>query len=278
MSGKTAVKLFEDKRIRTVWSEDFEDWYFSIIDVIEVLTESSMPRRYWTDLKRKLTAEGSQLYEDIVQLKMPGNDGKMYKTDVASTKQLLRLIQSIPSPKAEPFKQWLAEVGNDRLNETTDPELAITRALRYYRNLGYSDEWIHLRLQSIDMRKDLTDEWDKSGIKNDFEYAILTNLMTKEWSGKSVKEYKQHKGLKKESLRDNMSNMEIVLNMLAEESASEIHKSHPVSGFDETAQVAKKGASVAGNARREIEKNTGKSVVSKKNAMELNRGTKKELE
>ena len=206
--SQNKLKLFENKKIRYVWNAEEEDWYFSVVDIVEVLTESQNPRRYWSDLKIKLDKEGSQLYDNIVQLKMLSSDGKMYKTDTLSTKNVLRLIQSIPSPKAEPFKMWLAQVGNDRLEEYADPEKAITRGAEYYRAKGYTEGWIKQRLQAIEMRKELTDEWRNRGIEKESEFAILTNEITKAWSGLSVKEYKQKKGLKKENLRDNMTNYE----------------------------------------------------------------------
>jgi len=260
------VQLFENKRVRSVWDEEKEEWFFSVVDVVAVLTDSPRARKYWNALKTKLNEEGSELSQDLGQLKMQSDDGKYYLTDVATARQLLRLIQSIPSPKAEPFKLWLAQVGSERLNSSQDPELTIELAMKQYKNLGYSDEWINLRLQSIKTRKELTDEWNKSGVRNDFEYAILTNLMSKEWSGKSVADYKKLKNLKKESLRDNMTSLELVLNMLAEATTSEIHKNENVSGFEQTKTVAKRGASVAKTARIAAEKQTGKPVISSKNA------------
>ena len=216
------IKLFEDKRIRTHYAEENEMWYFAVIDVIEVLTGSSIPKRYWSDLKKKLTKEGSQLYEKIVQLKFEASDGKKYATDCLSTEDLLRLIQSIPSPKAEPFKQWLAKTGYERIEEIQDPELSIDRAMENYLKLGYSKEWINQRLKSIEVRKELTDEWEQRGVKKGQEFAILTDIITKGWSDKTVKQYKKLKGLKKENLRDNMTNLELVLNMLAEATTTEI--------------------------------------------------------
>ncbi|MCD8493404.1 MAG: hypothetical protein LRY51_16755 [Geovibrio sp.] len=222
MSDYNKIQLFEDKRIRTAWNEEEEEWLFSVIDVVEILTGTDNPRRYWSDLKRKLKAEGSQLYEKIVQLKMTSSDGKKRLTDVANTEQLLRIIQSIPSPKAEPFKRWLASVGSERINETVDPELSIDRALATYLKKGYTKEWINQRLQSIQVRKELTDEWGERGIQQGIEYAILTDEITKAWSGLSTRQYKRLKGLKKENLRDNMSTLELVLNMLAEATTTEI--------------------------------------------------------
>lgn len=246
------IKLFDGKEIRTHWDEEKQEWYFSVVDVVGVLSGSSQPRKYWNDLKKKLDTMGSELSENIGQLKMQSSDGKFYKTDVLGTKGMLRLVQSIPSPNAEPFKMWLAEVGDDRLNETADPELAIDRALKTYLKKGYSREWINQRLMSIEVRKELTDEWEDSGISTDKEYAILTDEITKAWSGKTVNQYKSHKGLKKESLRDNMTNLEIVLNMLAEATTTEISKKEQPSGFNESLKVAREGGSVAGNARKDI--------------------------
>ena len=269
MNEENKIQIFEDKKIRTAWNETEEDWYFSIVDVIAVLTESNEPRRYWSDLKRKLKDEGAtQLYENIVQLKMPSpKDGKNYKTDVANTEQLLRIIQSIPSPKAEPFKMWLAEVGKERIEETIDPELTIERALETYLKKGYSREWINQRLQSIQVRKELTDEWELHGVKQGIEYAILTDEITKAWSGMTTRQYKNLKGLKKENLRDNMSTLELVLNMLAEATTTEISKEKNPQTFADNRKVAKDGGEVAGNARKDIEKRTGKPVITSKNAV-----------
>jgi len=264
--SKNKIKLFEEKQVRTVWDEENEKWWFSVVDVIAVLTDSDNPRRYWSDLKRKLKAEGSQLYENIVQLKMLSSDGKSYNTDVADTEQVLRLIQSIPSKKAEPFKLWLAKVGNERIDETIDPELSIDRAIQNYRRMGYSENWINQRVKSIEVRKALTDEWDKSGVQQGKEYAALTDLMSKTWSGMNTREYKQHKGLKKENLRDNMTNTELVLNMLAEVAATDISIVRQPSGFDESAAVAEEGAKASKAAREQIERSTGKTVVSRLNA------------
>jgi len=267
---ESKIQLFEDKRIRTAWDEENEENLFSVVDVIEVLTGTDNPRRYWSDLKRKLKAEGSQLYEKIVQLKMKAADGKQYSTDVANTEQLLRLIQSIPSPKAEPFKMWLAAVGRERIDETIDPELTIDRALDTYLKKGYDRHWINQRLQAIQVRKELTDEWDNRGVKKGVEYAILTDEITKAWSGMNTRQYKSLKGLKKESLRDNMSTLELVLNMLAEATTTEISKTVEPETFAENQQVARRGGRIAGNARREIEADTGKPVVTSKNAAQLN--------
>lgn len=271
MSEENKIQIFEDKKIRTAWNESEEEWYFSIVDVISVLTDSNEPRRYWSDLKRKLKAEGAnQLYENIVQLKMQSpKDGKNYKTDVANTEQLLRIIQSIPSPKAEPFKMWLAEVGRERIDETIDPELTIERALETYLKKGYSREWINQRLQAIQVRKELTDEWDSRGVKQGAEYAILTYEITKAWSGMTTRQYKNLKGLKKENLRDNMSTLELVLNMLAEATTTELSKEKNPQSFSDNRKVAKEGGEVAGNARKDIEERTGKSVITSKNAVDF---------
>ena len=265
-NSQNKIKLFENKKIRYVWNGDEEDWYFSVVDIVEVLTESDRPRKYWNDLKKKLEEEGSQLSDKIGQLKLLAPDGKMRETDVLSTKNVLRLIQSIPSPKAEPFKMWLAQVGNDRLEEYADPEKAITRGAEYYRSKGYTEGWIKQRLQAIEMRKELTDEWRNRGIEKESEFAILTNEITKAQSGISVKEYKQKKGLKKENLRDNMTNIELVLNMLAEVSTTAISKAKEPETFDENVSVAQDGGSVAKNARTDIESRIGKSVISEVNA------------
>ena len=266
MDEKYAIKLFEEYKIRTKWDPEIEDYYYSVIDVIAVLTESKNPRRYWSDLKRKLKKEGSQLYENIVQLKMKSTDDKFYKTDAANTKQLLRIVQSVPSPKAEPFKQWLAQMGKERLEEIADPEIAMQRAINTYREKGYSEEWITQRIRTIETRKELTAEWNRVGVNEGIEYAILTDDISKAWSGMSTKEYKQYKGLKKEGLRDNMTNLELILNMLAEASTTEISKVENPDGFEESRDVAKRGGNIAGNARQELEEVTGKSVISKKNS------------
>lgn len=260
------IKVFENKKVRTAWNEETEDWYFSVIDVIEILTESENPRRYWSDLKIKLSTEGSKLYENIVQLKLPAADGKMRLTDVLDTKGILRLVQSVPSPKAEPFKMWLTKVGSERLDEIADPEKAILRGADYYRAKGYTEGWINQRLQTIEMRKELTDEWKKRGIESEKDYAILTNEMTKAWSGLTVKEYKEKKGLKKENLRDNMTNIELVLNMLAEVTSTAISKQEEPETFEENRKVAIRGGKVANSAKEEYEKETGLKVVSELNA------------
>ena len=263
------IQLFEDKRIRTAWDEEGEELYFSVVDVIGVLTDSKEPRRYWSDLKIKLKSEGNELYEKIVQLKMTATDGKKRLTDVVNTEELLRIIQSIPSPKAEPFKMWLAQVGRERIEETIDPEITIDRALSTYLKKGYSREWINQRLQAIQVRKELTDEWEDRGVKQGVEYAILTDEISKAWSGMTTRQYKRHKGLKKENLRDNMSTLELVLNMLAEATTTEISKTTEPQTFEENKNVAKRGGQIAGNARREIEKDTGKPVISSKNAIDF---------
>lgn len=269
----TKLKLFENSKIRTAWDSVDEEWYFSIVDVVSVLTESTDGRKYWNKLKQRLKAEGNETVTNCHQLRMLAADGKMRLTDVADTQQLLRLIQSIPSPKAEPFKQWLAMVGSQRLNETADPELAIQRALYAYKKKGYSDKWITQRLKSIEFRKELTDEWDRAGIK-DMEYAILTNELTKEWSGMTTGEYKAYKNLKKESLRDNMTNTELVLNMLTEVSTTEISRATNPKGLEPSKRVAKQGGAIAKNARKELEEKTGISAISKhtaKNMKELDK-------
>jgi len=266
---KNKVKLFEQTNVRTHWDESQEQWLFSIVDVVAVLAVSASPRKYWNKLKQRLNDEGSQLVTNCHQLKMRATDGKMRLTDVANTEQLLRLIQSIPSPKAEPFKQWLAEVGAQRIEEQDDPELAFDRAMQTYLAKGYSKEWINQRLKSIEVRKELTDEWSERGMKQGLEFAILTNTLTEAWAGKSIKEYKKLKGLKTENLRDNMSNIELVLNMLAEASTTEISKTQQPQGFEENKSVAQKGGNTAKQARVELEKQLGNSVVSSKNAQQL---------
>ena len=269
MTQQNAIKIFEEKKVRTVWDSETEEWYFSIVDVIAVLTDSDNPRRYWSDLKRKLLKEGSQLYAKIVQLKIPSSDGKYYKTDVATTEQLFRLIQSVPSPKAEPFKLWMAQIAKERLDEMQDPELTIDRAMMEYKALGYSDNWINQRLKSIEIRKDLTDEWKRHGLEEGVQFATLTDIIYKTWAGKTAKEYKQFKGLKKENLRDNMTNKELVLNMLAELSTKEISEATDPDSFDEHADVAQQGATVARNARLELEETTGQPVVTPLNAKNI---------
>lgn len=263
MGEKFAIKVFEDKDVRTIWNDTEEKWYFSIIDIIEVLTQTDRPRKYWSDLKSKLKKEGSELSEKIGQLKMKASDGKMRNTDVADTEQLFRLIQSIPSPKAEPFKLWIAKVARERIDEIEDPEKGIDRIMETYLKKGYSKKWINQRLKSIEVRNELTDEWNARGVKKGLEYAILTDEITKAWSGFSVKQYKKFKALKRENLRDNMSNLELVLNMLAEATTTEISKEKKPNNFKENKKVAKQGGTIAGNTRKEIEEKTGKKVVNK---------------
>jgi hypothetical protein len=269
MTKVNAIQLFEDKKVRTAWDSEQEKWFVSIIDVIEVLTDSDRPRKYWSDLKSKLVKEGSELSENIGQLKMQSSDGKFYKTDVADTEQLFRLIQSIPSPKAEPFKLWLAQIAAERLDEMQDPEISIDRALNQYLQLGYSESWINQRLKSIEIRKELTDEWKSRGVKEGQQFAILTDIITQSWSGKTTKEYKILKGLKKENLRDNMTNTELILNMLAEASTKDISKAVNPETFEDNINVAKQGGNVANVARKELEAKTGQKVISNSNAKSM---------
>lgn len=266
MVKQNAIKVFEEKKVRTLWDSETEEWYFSVVDVVAVLTESENPRRYWSDLKRKLAKEGSQLYAEIVQLKMLSSDGKYYKTDVATTQQLFRLIQSIPSPKAEPFKLWMAQVAKERLDQMQDPELSIKQAMEDYKRLGYSDSWINQRLKSIEIRKELTDEWKRRGLQEGVQFATLTDIIYQSWADKTAKEYKQFKGLKKENLRDNMTNKELVLNMLAELSTKEISEATQPDTFDDHKDVAKRGGNIAREARLRLEEETGKPVISPLNA------------
>ncbi len=261
MKKSQSLILFHQNTVRRHWDDDKELWYFSIVDVVQILTDSTIPRRYWSDLKTKLQTEGSEVYEKIVQLKMPAPDGKQRETDCLSTEDLFRVIQSIPSPKVEPFKLWLAKVGYERIEETEDPELAMERAMKTYLRKGYSKEWINQRLKSIEVRKELTDEWQERGMKEGAEYAILTDEITKAWAGRSVKDYKKLKNLKKQNLRDNMTNLELVLNMLAEASTAEISKKKKPEGLPANQQIAREGGHVAGKARAEIEKQTGESVI-----------------
>lgn len=271
MEQNNELKLFGDKKIRTKWNEEKEKWYFSVVDVISVLTDNDYQksRNYWKWLKNKLNEEGSQLVSVTNQLKMRAYDGKLRNTDVMNTEQILRLIQSIPSKKAEPFKLWLAQVGKERIDETYDPEISINRALDTYRKKGYSEEWINQRLKTIDIRKEFTDELREKGIKDNKDFAMLTNILTQTWSGYSVKEYKNLKGLKKENLRDNMSNMEIVLNMLAETSSTEISKSKKEKGFKEAQESVIEGGNIARIAKEQLERKTGKKVISEKNTKEI---------
>ena len=270
-NNKQKVKIFDEHRIRHVWDEEAEVWWFSVVDICVVLTDSNYQtaRKYWKVLKGRIAAEGNELVTSCYQLKMLAPDGKMRLTDVMDTEQILRLIQSIPSKKAEPFKLWLAKVGSERIDETVDPELSIDRAIQNYRRLGYSENWINQRIKSIEVRKALTDEWDKSGVEQGVEYATLTDIMSKTWSGMTTKEYRKFKDLKKENLRDNMTNTELVLNMLAEVAATDISIEREPLGFQESAQIAKEGAEVAKVARKQLEQRTGKSSVSKLNAKNL---------
>ena len=271
MNKDTAIKLFEEQKVRVEWNEAEEKWYFSIVDVVAILTDTpyQQARNYWKVLKHRLSQEGNESVTNCNQLKMRAADGKMYLTDVADTEQLLRLIQSIPSPNAEPFKMWLAKVGRERIDEIEDPEITINRALETYLKKGYSSAWINQRLKSIEIRKGLTDEWDRGGIQKGLEYAILTDELTKAWSGMTTKEYKKLKDLKKENLRDNMTNLELVLNMLAEVSATEISKAQNPKGLSQNAKVARAGGEVAKKARKELEDKTGKKVITNKNAKQL---------
>jgi len=278
MEKQNAIKIFDSKQIRSLWDADLEKWYFSIIDVIEILTETDRPRKYWSDLKAKLAKEGSELSEKIGQLKMVAGDGKMRITDVADTEQLFRIIQSIPSPKAEPFKLWLSRVARERLDEIEDPEIGFDRLMGTYLKKGYSKEWVNQRLKSIEVRKELTDEWDNRGVKKGQEYAILTDEITKAWAGITTKQYKSLKDLKKENLRDHMTNLELVLNMLAEASTTEISKKKLPKTFDESKRIARQGGTIAGNTRREIEAKTGDQIVTAKNARTLDNKRNKELE
>ena len=266
MEKKDAVKIFEDKKVRTLWDAEQEKWYLSIVDVIAILTESANARKYWSVLKTRLKAEGSQLATNCSQLKMQSTDGKLYLTDVADTEQLFRLIQSIPSPKAEPFKLWLAQIAAERLVEMQDPELTIDRALEQYLQLGYSENWINQRLKSIEIRKELTDEWKKRGLKAGAQFATLTDIITRAWSDKTTKEYKVLKGLKKENLRDNMTNTELILNMLAEASTKDISAAVNPKSFEASKKIAQQGGNVAKVARKELEARTGKKVVTELNA------------
>lgn len=265
------IKLFEGNKIRSSWDEKKEEWYFSIIDIIGILTDSKNPRRYWSDLKRKMKDEEGaiQLYENIVQLKLKSPDGKMRETDASDIQGIFRIIQSVPSPKAEPFKMWLANVGKERIDETIDPELTIDRALETYLKKGYTKEWVNQRLQSIQVRKELTDSWQNHGVTDGREYAILTNEISKAWSGMTTRQYKDLKGLKKENLRDNMSTTELILNMLAETATKDIAESTNPQGLEENKKVAKRGGNIAGNARKEIEAETGKAVITSKNAIDF---------
>ncbi len=269
MKQHNTIQIFEDKKVRTIWDADQEKWFISIIDVIEVLTDSPRPRKYWNALKTKLKTEGSELSQKLGQLKMQSADGKFYLTDVADTEQLFRLIQSIPSPKAEPFKIWLAQIASERLDEMQDPELTIDRALEQYLQLGYSENWINQRLKSIEIRKELTDEWKKRGLREGQQFAALTDIITRAWAGKTTKEYKILKGLKKENLRDNMTNTELILNMLAEASTKDISQTVKPKDFEESKKVAKQGGNVAKVAMIELEAKTGGKVVTSLSAKSI---------
>ena len=264
------LQLFENKKIRTAWDEEQEEWYFSIVDVVAVLTDSPNPQTYWRVMKKRVKDEGNETVTNCNALKMTAADGKKRLTDVATTEQLLRIIQSIPSPKAEPFKLWLAEVGRERIEETIDPELTIDRALDTYLKKGYSREWINQRLQAIQVRKELTDEWQDRGVQKGVEFAMLTDEITRAWSGMTTRQYKKLKGLKKENLRDNMTTLEIVLNMLAEATTTELSKVHQPQGFEENREIAKRGGSYAGETRKSIEADTGRSIITSENAVQLN--------
>ncbi len=266
MTHTNAIKLFEEKKVRTLWDDESEEWYFSIVDVVAVLTDSKDPNAYWRKLKQRLKAEGNETVTNCHSLKMAANDGKMRLTDVATTEQLFRLIQSIPSPKAEPFKLWIAQIAKERLDQIQDPELSINQAMLDYKRLGYSDNWINQRLKSIEIRKELTDEWKRHGLQEGVQFATLTDIIYQTWADKTAKEYKQFKGLKKENLRDNMTNTELVLNMLAELSTTKISETQNPETFNEHADVARRGGSIARDARLKLEEETGKKVVTPLNA------------
>ena len=267
MAQEETIKLFEGKQVRYVWDDEKGKYFFSIVDIIQVLTDSPRPRKYWNALKTKLQAEGSELSSNMGQLKMMYSDGKKYLTDVADTEQVLRLIQSVPSKKAEPFKLWLAHLGQERMNQLQDPELSIEQAIKDYRRLGYSEEWINQRIKTIEIRKALTDEWKRGGMEEDRDYAILTDIISQTWSGMTTREYKEHKGLRKGSLRDNMTNVELMLNGLAEAAATELSKRENPKGFAENAQVAQRGGNVAHVAREQLEQELGETVISSKRAV-----------
>lgn len=269
MTHKNAIKLFEEKKVRTLWDDEKEEWYFSIVDVVSVLTDSNNPQVYWRVLKKRLIEEGNETVTNCNALKMLASDGKMRLTDVATTEQLFRLIQSIPSPKAEPFKMWIAQVAKERLDQLQDPELSIEQAMTDYKRLGYSDSWINQRLKSIEIRKELTDEWKRLGVQEGMQFATLTDIIYQTWAGKTAKEYKQFKGLTKENLRDNMTNKELVLNMLAELSTKEISESQTPQTFEDHKYVAHQGGSIARNARAELEEKTGQKVVTPSNAKNI---------
>ena len=277
MNKETAIKLFNQKQVRCHWDSEQEKWFFSIVDVVKVLTESENPNNYWKVLKNRLKKEGSELVTNCNQLKMESADGKYYKTDVADTEQLFRLIQSVPSPKAEPFKIWLARVGSERIDEIEDPEIGIERLMETYLRKGYSKEWINQRLKSIEVRKELTDEWENRGVEKGQEFAILTDDITRAWSGFSTKQYKQFKNLKKENLRDHMSNLELVLNMLAEATTTEISREKNPVGFENSRKIAKQGGTIAGNTRKAIEAKSGRQIVTRQNAKRLQQRKNKEI-
>jgi len=278
MTKETAIKLFNQKQVRCHWDSDLEKWYFSIVDVVGVLSDSENPQTYWRVLKKRLLSEGNETVTNCNGLKMPAADGKMRLTDVADTEQLFRLIQSVPSPKAEPFKMWLAKVGSERIDEIEDPEKGIDRLMETYLRKGYSKEWINQRLKSIEVRKELTDEWENRGVEKGQEFAILTDDITEAWSGFSTKQYKQFKNLKKENLRDHMSNLELVLNMLAEATTTEISKEKKPVGFENNRKIARQGGTIAGNTRKAIEEKSGKKIVTRQNAKQLSQKKNKEIE
>ncbi len=267
MAEQNEIQLFDGKQVRYVWDEEQEKYFFSVVDVIQVLTDSPRPRKYWNALKTKLAAEGSELSSKMGQLKLPASDGKSYLTDVADTEQVFRLIQSVPSKKAEPFKLWLAALGQERMNQLQDPELSIEQAIKDYRRLGYSEDWINQRIKTIEIRKGLTDEWQRGGMKEEHDYAILTDIISRAWSGMTTREYKKYKGLRKESLRDNMTNVELMLNGLAEAAATELSKRENPKGFAENANVAQRGGDVAHVARERLEQELGDTVISDKRAL-----------
>lgn len=274
MTQKQALKIFDEKRIRTVWDDVTEKWYFSVVDVVGALTDSPNPRNYWKVLKHRLIKEGNKAVTNCNQLKLLASDGKKYNTDVADTEQLLRIIQSVPSPKAEPFKQWMAQVASQRIDQLQDPELSINQAIADYQRLGYSEAWINQRIKSIEVRKHLTDEWKRAGVEEGQQFATLTDIIYRQWSGFSAKEYKKFKGLKKENLRDNMTDLEIAVNMLAEATTTELSKQESSNGFKESAGIAKRGGKAARGARKVIEKELGHSIVSSENAKSLTTGEK----
>ena len=278
MTKETSIKLFEEKKVRSVWDSEQEKWYISIVDVIEVLTESVAPAAYWRKLKQRLKEEGNETVTNCHGLKMLAPDGKMRLTDIADVEQLFRLVQSIPSPKAEPFKLWLSQLARERLEEIDDPEQGIERLMEYYHRKGYSDNWINQRLKSIEVRKELTDEWERRGVKKGQEYAVLTDIITQAWSEFTTKQYKQHKGLKTESLRDNMTNLELVLNMLAEASTTEISKEKNPKTLSQSREIAHQGGEIDGNTRKEIEAKTGKKIISHLNAKSIKNSNINEIE